>query len=424
MELSAPKGTRDVSGVKAERKKRLVLALHATFASYGFQYLETPSFERFDTLAAKFAGGEEILGEIFRLSDRGERELALRFDHTVPLGRFVAEHPELPLPFKRYAIGSSYRDGPIKAGRLREFTQADADIVGVSGVEAEVELLRLAADVFADLGVKVDIRVNHRVLLESIVRTLAPGSDVESVILAVDKLEKLGREAVVKELEGKGVASGAGAKLIGALTAKDFASRLDSVVGEYGGDDAAALAAAVADLKRLLAFEIPGVRVDPSLARGLNYYTGLVFEVFDASGSFTSSLGGGGRYADLIGHWSNQSVVATGISFGVDAILESGLLDDQELEQRIHVVPVKAFDEAFAIAHVLRREGVRVSIDLLDRGLSKNLKYADSTGATHALIVGRKELDAGKYTLKTLASGEQQDVTVEQLVEMFTQRVL
>lgn len=424
MEPSAPKGTRDVSGVKAERKKRLVLALHAAFASYGFQYLETPSFERFEVLAAKFAGGEEILSEIFRLSDRGERQLALRFDHTVPLGRFVAEHPELPLPFKRYAIGSSYRDGPVKTGRLREFTQADADIVGVSGVEAEVELLRLAADVFSDLGIAVDIRVNHRVLLESIVRKLAPGSDVESVILTVDKLEKIGRDAVGKELEGKGVAGDAAAALIDALTAKDFAARLDSVVGEYAAEDATALESALADLKRLVSFDIPGVRIDPSLARGLNYYTGLVFEVFDASGSFTSSLGGGGRYADLIGHWSNQSVVATGISFGVDALLESGLLDSQDLAPRIHVVPVKTFDESFAVAHLLRREGVRVSIDLLDRGLSKNLKYADSTDATHALIVGRKELDSGRYTLKTLASGEQQDVSIEELVEMFTQRVL
>ncbi|MFT4308490.1 MAG: ATP phosphoribosyltransferase regulatory subunit, partial [Candidatus Woesearchaeota archaeon] len=243
--MEPPKGTRDVFGERAERKKRLILALHDAFTAYGFDYVETPSFERFEVLTAKFAGGEEILSEIFRLSDRGERDLALRFDHTVPLGRFVASHPELSLPFKRYAIGSSYRDGPLKKGRLREFTQADADIVGAHGVESEIELLRLAADVFSDLDVPVDIRVNHRVILESIVKTHDSDADVESVILTLDKLEKSGRSAVEKELEAKGVADPHALLERFSRSFKD----LEGFAASYGAPDGV-LDRAFADVKR------------------------------------------------------------------------------------------------------------------------------------------------------------------------------
>lgn len=420
MELSAPKGTRDVFAQKAERKKRLILALHDAFTSYGYGYLETPSFERFETLTAKFAGGEEIISEIFRFQDRGERDLALRFDHTVPLGRFVAQHPELPLPFKRYTIGSSFRDGPIKTGRLREFTQADADIVGCKGVESELELLRLAADVFSDLGIGVDLRINHRVLLESLVRSHTR-ADVEAVILVLDKLEKQGEDAVRTELEKMGVDAEAAKRLLDAITRAHPEQHLDSFSSDGDSDE---LEQAVEDIKRIIAADIPGVRFDLSLARGLNYYTGLVYEAFDKAGGFTSALAAGGRYADLIGHWRSEPLEATGISFGVDAMLESGLLPEGYDQVGIHIVPIKTFDPAFAIAHVLRREGVRVSIDLADRGLSKNLKYADSIGCSHALIVGEKEIESGTFALKSLESGEQQDVTVEQLVRMFTEQVL
>jgi histidyl-tRNA synthetase len=416
--MEAPKGTRDVFGDRAERKKRLILALHDALFSYGFEYFESPSFERFEVLTAKFAGGEEIISEIFRFSDRGERDLALRFDHTVPLGRFVASHPELALPFKRYAIGSSFRDGPIKTGRLREFTQADADIVGAHGVEAEIELFRLAADVFSDLRIPIDLRVNHRVILETIVRANAPEANVESIILSLDKLDKLGEAAVSSELLAKGVADPR--ELLSILSDPSFATKLDELAAQHPAE---ALDQAIASLKRILSLEIPGVRIDPTLARGLNYYTGLVFEAFDASGSFTSALAAGGRYADLIGQWG-APIQATGISFGVDAILESGLLGEDRSAVGIHIVPIGVFDEAFSIAHLLRREGVRVSIDLNARGPSKNLKYADAKGYSHALIIGSKELESQRYTLKTLVSGEQQEVTIEELVRMFTEQVL
>ncbi len=417
--MEPPKGTRDVFGTVAERKRRLILALHEAFAAYGFDYVETPSFERFEVLTAKFAGGEEILSEIFRLSDRGTRDLALRFDHTVPLGRFVAAHPELSLPFKRYTIGSSFRDGPLKKGRLREFTQADADIVGAHGVESELELLRLAADVFSDLGIDVDIRVNHRVILESVVKSHDPDADVESVILTLDKREKLGTQAVEKELASKGLADPQA--LLERLADPSFSEKLDGI--EAPSERAEALDRARADLTRVLALKIPGVRLDPTLARGLNYYTGLVFEAFDASGSFSSALAAGGRYADLIGQWGAH-IEATGISFGVDAMLESGLLGDELPKVGIHIIPLKTFDDAFAIAHVLRREGVRTSIDLSGRGLSKNLKYADVNGYSHALIIGAKELGSERYTLRSLSSGEQQEVSIGDLVRMFTEQVL
>lgn len=418
--MSSPKGTRDLYGEKAQRKKRIMLSLHETFSAYGYGYFETPSFESFETLTAKFAGGEEIISEIFRFQDRGERDLALRFDHTVPLGRFVAEHPELPLPFKRFAIGSSFRDGPIKTGRLREFTQADADIVGCKGVEAELELLRLAADVFTDLDIAIDLRFNHRVLLESLVRSHTD-VDVESVILTLDKLEKQGRSAVHKELEAKGVATEAANELLESLMHKNPQELLASFKDPRNAE---ALVQAVDDVRRILAAGIPGVRFDLSLARGLNYYTGLVYEAFDATGSFSSALAAGGRYGDLIGHWRSEPLEATGISFGVDAILESGLYSAASSEVSIHIVPLASFDDAFSIAHVLRREGVRVSIDVVHRGLSKNLKYADAIGCTHALIVGEKELESGSFTLKNLSSGEQQSVSIEQLVRMFTEQVL
>ena len=208
MELKRAKGTRDFLSEEAILRLEVENSIREIFELYGFSPVETPVLERFDVLAAKFAGGEEIVKEMFTLQDQGKRKLGLRYDFTVPLARLVAMNPQLKLPFKRYQIGKNFRDGPLKPGRYREFTQCDVDIVGASSVKADAELANIAVDVFKELKIPAIIKFNNRKVLDAILEEAGvKKSQWVSVILTIDKLAKLGLSSVKKELKTKGVDS-------------------------------------------------------------------------------------------------------------------------------------------------------------------------------------------------------------------------
>lgn len=420
MELQLPKGVRDFPPEEKLLRDELVGALKSVFERYGFNPLETPMFERFDVLGAKYAGGAEILKETFRFKDRGGRDLALRYDLTVPLARFVGMNPQLKLPFKRYAVGRVFRDGPIKLGRYREFYQCDADVVGSSSMLADAECVRVALAGFRALGIPVTINVNNRKLLEEL---LAKGGVKKSkaieAMLVLDKIKKVGLGEVKKELKEKGIPEKSVDFIVTLSTQKGNNNEKIGKVKEFLGKETEGLQ----ELEGLFSYleGVEDVEYDPALSRGLTYYTGTVFEGFVQGSTVTSSVCGGGRYDQMVGELLGRGELpAVGFSFGLEPIMD--VLAERGREKaktltKAYVIPIRNAQECVPIVERLRDAGVNAEMDLNGRAISKNLDYANAYSIPYVLICGPKELEQGKVKLKVMASGEESLVTVDEAIE-------
>lgn len=417
MKLMTAKGVQDLPPEENLLKNKVVDILKETFERYGFLPLETPLLERYETLAVKYAGGAEILKEIFKLKDQGGRKLGLRFDLTVPLARFVGMNPTLKMPFKRYEIGKVFRDGPIKLGRRREFWQVDVDIIGSSSMIAEAELLAIVDEVFKKLGLNFVIKVNNRKLLNGILEEIGIKRKKEEVILSVDKLDKIGIEGVKKELKEKGINKKEIGALLNILKIKNlnlFKKQVKDKEGQEG----------INELEELFSyFKILKVECefDASLARGLAYYTGTVFEVFLRKGEITSSLAGGGRWDKMIGNFLGKGVYpAVGIAFGLTPITEVLKLkkkDSKKTLVKVFIIPIKTIKESLKVVQKLRAEGINSDIDSMGRGISKNLEYAASLGIPYVVFVGERELKEGKVKLRNMETGDEWMLTVKDVVK-------
>ncbi len=419
MKLQLPKGVRDFPPEAKMARDLLVATLKRVFERYGFAPLETPMFERWEVLSAKYAGGTEILKETFRFQDQGGRDLALRYDLTVPFARFIGMNPQLKLPFKRYAIGRVFRDGPIKLGRYREFYQCDADIVGSTSALADAECVRVAAAGFAELKIPVTIFVNNRQLLEEILRKNGVGEEqLTEAILILDKIKKVGLDEVRRELKEKGIKEDSVNFVVALSTSgatnKEKLAKVRDFVGESKGYQA------LAELFSYLG-GLENVVYDPALARGLAYYTGTVFEGFAEGSKVTSSLCGGGRYDRMIGELlgGKQSFPAVGFSFGLEPImdvLQERGLESRQTPARVFVIPIKNAQECVPIVERLRAAGINAAMDLNERSISKNLDYANAYKIPFVLICGPRELAEGKVKLKDMVSGEESLVSVDEAV--------
>lgn len=412
MKLQTAKGVQDFPPEEKILKNEVVDTLKEVFELYGFAPLETPVLERFETLSAKFAAGvgSDVAKEIFRLKDQGNRKLGLRFDLTVPLARFIGMNPTLKMPFKRYEIGRVFRDGPIKLGRKREFWQADVDVIGSSSMLADAELLAIADEVFKKLGLKVVIKVNNRKLLDGILDAVGIKKKEEAII-SIDKLEKIGEAGVKKELKGKGLSKGVNS-LLKILKVKNL-SLLKKKIKDNEG---------IKELEELFGFlRLLKVKVDfdPSLARGLAYYTGTVFEVFLKKGEVTSSLAAGGRWDKMIGGFLGKGEYpAVGIAFGLSPITE--VLKSKKSRKtlvKVFVIPIKTIKQSLKVVQKLREERINADIDLVGRGISKNLNYASSLGIPYVIFVGERELKAGKVKLRDMETGDEVLLTVKDVVK-------
>lgn len=421
MEIQVPRGMRDFPPQEKLQRDILTNTLKKHFERFGFGPLETPIVERYDVLSAKYAGGAEILKETFRLTDQGGRELCLRYDLTVPLARFIAMNTDVKFPFKRYAIGTVYRDGPIKLGRYREFYQCDCDIVGSDGVLADVQCLQLAIAIFDDLGMEFRTYFNTIALLKAILREEGvPEGLLERAMLTLDKLKKIGADGVRKELGSEGIAADTVDGIIEVSSLGSNKDRADALAKRYGDLPGLSRIKEILDL-------VPDSRVefDPSLARGLAYYTGVVFETFLEGSSVTGSVSSGGRYDRMIGAFAGKpdQYPAVGLSFGLepimDALKEKGTSHEKAIAD-VFVIPIKTLKESNALAQDLRAVGIRADVDLMDRGVSKNLDYASQLGIPHVVIVGKRELESGEYTLKNMRSGEEKAVARERLAEILS----
>jgi len=420
MELQTAKGVRDILPEEKILRNEVVGLLKEVFEKYGFLPLETPILERYETLASKYGGGAEILKETFTLKDQGKRQLGLRFDLTVPLARFVGMNPNLKMPFKRYEMGRVFRDGPIKLGRRREFWQCDVDIIGSTLMLADAEILAIADEVFRRLNFNFAIKVNNRKLMNGVLEEAGIKKKKEEAILSIDKLEKIGGEGVEEELKEKGFAKEEIKTLLEILNIKKLSLLKKEVKNEEGQEG-------IKELEELFNYlKVLGVKVDfdVSLARGLAYYTGTVFEAFLKKGEMTSSLAGGGRWDEMIGNYIGKGEYpAVGIAFGLEPI-SAVLKSKKEKEKKgkktlvkVFVIPIKTVNESFKVLGELRNAGINCDIDLVGRGVGKNLEYASSLEIPYVVFVGERELKEGKVKLRDMETGDEKLLTEKELVK-------
>jgi histidyl-tRNA synthetase len=411
---------RDFLPEDVRRRAYVIGIVTRVYERYGFEPLETPAVENLETLTGKY--GEEGNQLIFKILKRGEHEasgqadLALRYDLTVPLARVVAHHrAKLPRLFRRYQIQPVWRADRPARGRFREFYQCDIDSLGSTSPAIEAEVCAAVSDVLVELGfTDFVLRLNHRQLLSAILETAGVQTDKQpEALVALDKLDKIGRDGVLKELSERGVTGG---------------ERLVEIVGAAGPDTSVpqgpawqdpALQAPLQNLREIIAL-VEGtsaagrVRLDPSLARGLSYYTGAIMEinVSDLAGS----LGGGGRYDNLVGMFSGESIPACGFSLGLERILvvmtERNMFP-ADLPMNPADVMVAAFDaaglpHAMTLAATLRGSNLRVFVYPEPDKIGRQLKYAESRGIPCVAMLGEDEITRGEVTIKVLATRAQE----------------
>lgn len=417
------KGTSDYLPEEQTARRAIARTLEDVFERYGYQPLETPIVCHYDVLAAKYAGGAEILKEVYKLTDQGQRELALRYDLTIPFARVVGMNPQLRMPFKRYEIGKVFRDGPVKAGRNREFIQCDVDVVGVGTLLAEIELLSLTAAAFDRLGLPICITYNNRKLLAGLVQAAGLPMDLAGeVILSLDKIAKIGREAVTDEIAGKGVSRESIETLLEYLDIppEELLEQLDKKAVN------ALMKEGVTELLELQScISAAGLEVvtkfSPWLARGLEIYTGTVWEVFLADGTIASSIGAGGRYDKIIGAFLDNGAdyPAVGMSFGLDVIYEALRLKGRITPRTpadVYLIPLGTDREILGLASRLRALGMRVETEMSGRKLKKVLDYVNKAGVPYVVIVGPDELCRQTVKLRDMAEGKEEELSWDDLM--------
>ncbi len=421
MELQTAKGVRDIPPEEKALKNQVVNTLTEVFELYGFAPLETPILERYETLAAKFAAGEasDALKETFKLTDQGNRELGLRFDLTVPLARFMAMNPMLKMPFKRYEIGQVFRDGPLKLGRYREFWQCDIDIIGSNSMLADAEVLAVVDAAFTKLGLDIVIKVNNRKVLNGILEQ-AEVKDKENAIIAIDKLDKIGKEGVAKELQERGFTKKQIDAIFALVKEKSSIAELKSMLTAQEGQQG------IQELEELFSYlkamGVSTTQFDVSLARGLAYYTGTVFEARLQDGRISSSVAGGGRWDNMIGNFmgGNKEVPAVGVAFGLEPIMDTLRLEKKIQDKpsaQVYVIPINTIAESLSMVQELRKNGVAASFSLGKKGVSKNLEYASSLKIPYALIIGEDELKKKKVLLRDMNDGTEQLLALKDVVK-------
>ncbi len=422
------KGFRDFLPEAAIAREQLVAAALDVYRSYGYSPIDTPTLEFAEILLGK--GGDETDKQTYRFTDQGGRDVAMRFDLTVPFARFAAQHiGTLGTPFKRYHVATVWRGENPQRGRYREFMQFDFDTIGTESSLADIETVLVAHDVFAALGFeRFSVRVNDRRVLNGLLARLGLVDEAAVVLRALDKLPKIGAAAVADELDATTGADEAAVDSILALAGVTGTNReiVEHLAGVLDGSDTG-MAGVKAFDELTVALEALGigedrVRIDLSIARGLDYYTGMVFETFLDDLPEIGSCCSGGRYADLASLYTKQRLPGVGGSLGVDRLLAAmEELGHLEVKGTWAPVLVSVFDEdgrgaALRAAAELRRSGIGAEVFPDDRRLSAQLRYADRRGHRLVVIAGPQEREAGTAQIKNLADGTSMTVPVAELV--------
>ena len=449
---ATPKGTRDFSSIEVARRNYLKQVLQQAFETFGFQPIETPSFERLETLTGVY--GEEGDRLVFKILNSGEKikkadtaaladgatqkfihsisEKALRYDLTVPFARFVAQHQnELTFPFRRYQIQPVWRADRPQHGRFQEFYQCDADIVGIRSLWQEIEMLSLYDKVFENLGLEgVCLKINHRKILSGIAGVLGAESKLTAFTIALDKLDKIGNEGVLNELKANDFSPEALQKLQMLLELKGSALEQLNTLQEVLADEAEGQEG-IKELRFVLkqmestTLKSSSLQFDLSLARGLHYYTGMIVEVSAPETVTIGSIGGGGRYDDLTGTFGMKDTSGIGISFGFERIylvLEELGLFPEILGKSTQVLFANFGDEAASVAYSyikkLRDLNIPCELYPTETKLKKQLTYANDKKIAQVVLIGSEELKQNSFVLKNMDTGEQASHALSTLVSM------
>lgn len=443
-----PQGTRDFGPEIVRKRNHILDTIRNTFELYGYQPLETPAMENLDTLTGKY--GEEGDKLIFKILNngldnptkqeqvrqdfekilqgknaKGITERALRYDLTIPFARFVAmNHGQLTLPFKRYQVQPVWRADRPQKGRYREFYQCDADVVGSNSLLNEAELAALYAAVFQKLDLAVEIRINSRKILAGLAETCGGSDKLTAITVAIDKLEKVGLEKVKEELQQKGLDPQQITLIADYLSIQGTnEEKLAQVKALLSPSEIAGQG--IGELEYVLGFPTP-VIADLTLARGLDYYTGCIFEV-KAKDVQMGSIGGGGRYDDLTGLFGVPGISGVGISFGVDRIYD--VMDELKLfPEGVQEGPKALFFNlgaaesaaAFRLLQILRAKGISCELYPEKAKFDKQFRYAEKRNIAYVVIIGSDELNSGTCRIKYLKTGEQQTISQQELTDQFS----
>lgn len=449
MKPSVPKGTRDFSPVEMAKRNYIFNTIRSVFANYGFKQIETPSMENLSTLMGKYGEeGDKLLFKVLNSGDWAAKlsdeellaknsikltnkvsEKGLRYDLTVPFARYVVQHrDEITFPFKRFQIQPVWRADRPQKGRYREFFQCDADVVGSDSLVYEAEMIEMIDQAFQKFGIDVVIKLNNRKVLAGIAEWIGEADRIIDITVAIDKMDKIGLDKVNEEMMAKGIPAEAVEKLKPVLllegSNEEKVATLRGVLAE-----SATAQKGLDELEEVLRYVAESdvkceVELDLTLARGLNYYTGAILEV-KALGVEMGSISGGGRYDNLTGIFGLPGVSGVGFSFGADRIYDVLTMLDKfpkEATSGTRVIFLafdqKGLDYCRPLVRQVRRAGIAAEIYPEIAKMKKQMTYADNNQIPYVAIVGDSEIEAGKVMLKNMASGEQQLLTVEEIIAL------
>lgn len=448
---SIPKGTRDFSPAQMVRRNYIFDTIKDVFRLYGFQPIETPAMENLSTLMGKYGEeGDKLLFKILNSGDFASKvsvvlyneknsnklttkisEKGLRYDLTVPFARYVVQNQnDITFPFKRYQIQPVWRADRPQKGRYREFYQCDVDVIGSNSLLNEVELVQIIDDVFQRLQINTIVKINNRKILAGIAETIGESDRIIDITVAIDKLDKIGLEKVNQEMLDKGISDAAIEKLQPILQLEGSTQeKLDQIEKVIGKTEVGARG--IAEMKTLFGylekFDLKTeVELDLTLARGLNYYTGAIFEVKSKDVQI-GSICGGGRYDDLTGIFGMPDVSGVGVSFGAeriyDLLVQQDLFPEKSLETtKVMFVNFGEKEEAYCLPVLaqLRKNNVNAEIFPDIAKMKKQMNYANKKQIPYVVLAGDSEMEANKFTLKNMGSGEQQLITSEELINILS----
>lgn len=425
MEIENVKGGYDYLPEEQKIRNYINDTLKTVFEEYGYASIETPILCYYDILAGKYDESNDLLNEIYKLSDQGKRKLGLRYDLTVPFSKLIAlNQNKITMPFKRYEIAKVFRDGPIKAGRDREFTQCDVDVVGIEGQMIEAELVSLYVEAFKKLEIDVEIKYNSRKLMNGLILECGVADELTSkTITIIDKIEKLSKADFNKALLEIGLNEDQSEKL-----QEYFSLSLEQISEMFKNSENVVLNEGLKELNELndylVALNLQNYcKFTSSLARGQDYYTGTVFEVYEKNGKLNCSIGGGGRYDKIITDFINDGNVypAVGVSFGLTS-LYTILKDRAEFSSKslldFYIIPMGTEKESLKLAIELRKQGYKVDISMNGRKLKKCLDYANKANIPYVIVLGEDEINNNKFVIKDMINKNQTELSFNDIKDI------
>ncbi len=424
MILQNVKGSSDFLPKEQILRNKIIKTLSKNFERYGYLPVETTTICYYDLLASKYAGGSEILKEVYTLKDQGNRDLGLRYDLTVPFSKIISMNlnKEITLPFRRYEIGKVYRDGPVKVGRDREFYQCDVDVCGINSILAETELMTMTSTCYKELGIDITIQWNNRKLLSGlIIESGIEESLASKVILSVDKLAKIGESGVKKELKDYKIEETKLDKLF-----NFFKLDINNMKKEFSNTNNEILLEGLKEVEELDSnlekLNLKECIFTPYLARGLEIYTGTVWEVFDKEKRVTSSIGAGGRYDKIITNFINDgnNYPAVGMTFGLVPIYEilKQTNKEEEVLYNLYIIPMDTEIECLKFANILRQKGIKVIIEYNKKKVSKAFNWAGRNNIPYVVVIGEDELKTGKLMIRDMKNSKDESFNIEKIDEI------